>query len=489
MVDLGKISVKNSQGIITARGKMYKLVLDCFFNSYKATQITSMFSELITYLLQIQSEVLVKIVLLNRDFNYYLHVKIRYVNLEEFDKKSLSKACSLFKFSDNGDNSGSMEFEVKIDNVDFIPSKEFIDECTKNLAALSRDELLDQLKNANEEVNNTLNELTETQSYLVQNEKMAVLGQLTANIAHEVNNPLGAIQASVGNIRANYQNILDKSLALIPSLDYSELSEFNAIINESLATSKELSSKEQRKLRREYVSELDELGVEDSDDIAELLLDLKIYEGATNYPAVITGINAIPILETVYYFTQVVFNTKNIELAVKRATRTVFAMKKYSHTTDKDVMEKTNMVENLNTVLTIYHNKLKQINLVKDFSKVPITYAYADELGQVWTNLIYNALQAIDTDGTITVKLFELDDSIHVSVTDNGHGIPLNIQKQIFKPFFTTKAKGEGSGLGLDIVRKIVEKHDGIIELDSEVGVGTTFSIILPILNHVEVEA
>ncbi|MBT3260200.1 MAG: GHKL domain-containing protein, partial [Deltaproteobacteria bacterium] len=106
---------------------------------------------------------------------------------------------------------------------------------------------------------------------------------------------------------------------------------------------------------------------------------------------------------------------------------------------------------------------------------------YPDELTQVWTNLIHNALQAMKNQGDLTVKTIENDGIIRVSVSDTGTGIPEEIRGKIFQPFYTTKAAGEGSGLGLDIVSKIVKKHNGTIDFESEIGTGTTFTVSLPV--------
>ena len=112
---------------------------------------------------------------------------------------------------------------------------------------------------------------------------------------------------------------------------------------------------------------------------------------------------------------------------------------------------------------------------------MPKVLCLPDELNQVWTNLIHNALQAMQYHGKLTVGLRSDGENALVSIGDTGCGIAPENREKIFKPFFTTKADGEGSGLGLDIVKKIVDKHQGRIEVTSELGVGTTFVVVLPL--------
>jgi signal transduction histidine kinase len=138
--------------------------------------------------------------------------------------------------------------------------------------------------------------------------------------------------------------------------------------------------------------------------------------------------------------------------------------------------------EGLETVVTIYQNQIKHgIELVREFEALPPVRCLPDELNQVWTNLVHNALQAMDHKGKLTLGLRRDGDNALVSVTDTGCGMTPEVRERIFDAFFTTKPAGEGTGLGLDIVRKIVEKHGGRILVDSEVGQGSTFTVSLPI--------
>ncbi|HEY9708899.1 MAG TPA: ATP-binding protein, partial [Oculatellaceae cyanobacterium] len=114
------------------------------------------------------------------------------------------------------------------------------------------------------------------------------------------------------------------------------------------------------------------------------------------------------------------------------------------------------------------------------YAELPPVLCYPDALNQVWTNLIHNALQAMNYRGTLIIDVMQQDQQAHISITDTGSGIPEEIKPKIFKPFFTTKPPGEGSGIGLDIVKKILEKHQGRIEFESIPG-KTKFTVILPI--------
>jgi len=149
--------------------------------------------------------------------------------------------------------------------------------------------------------------------------------------------------------------------------------------------------------------------------------------------------------------------------------------------------------EGIESTLTLLHHELKYgIKIVRKFGELPKIPVYVDELNQVWTNLIHNAVQALGGKGEVTLETEVADDeTVRVLVIDNGPGIPRDILPRIFEPFFTTKSKGEGTGLGLGIVRRILEKHGGRIEVQSVPG-RTCFTVVLPVSGppmHVAVSA
>jgi signal transduction histidine kinase len=187
------------------------------------------------------------------------------------------------------------------------------------------------------------------------------------------------------------------------------------------------------------------------------------------------------IIDTAYSLGAITSNTANINTAVERVAKIVFALKSFSRMDHAGEVVVTDLRDSMEMVLTIYQNQIRQnTELVRRFENIPPIRCIPDELNQVWTNLIHNALQAMDHKGTLTIGISRIGDEAVVSVGDNGCGIPDDIRDRIFDAFFTTKPAGEGSGLGLDIVRKIVDKHHGRIEVESQVAVGTTFHVYLP---------
>jgi signal transduction histidine kinase len=182
-----------------------------------------------------------------------------------------------------------------------------------------------------------------------------------------------------------------------------------------------------------------------------------------------------------YKLTEIQRGTQTINTATDRASKVVFALKNYARYDSSEVMIQSDIVEGIETILTLYQNNLKHgVEVFRNFPKIEPVLCYPDQLNQVWTNLIHNALQAMDNKGTLTLDVFQESNRVKVAVTDSGKGIPEEVMSKIFEPFFTTKPPGEGTGLGLDIVRKIIEKHRGKIEVASVPG-KTTFTVSLPV--------
>lgn len=338
------------------------------------------------------------------------------------------------------------------------------------------------LRQKNEDLANTLQQLKTTQDELIHAEKMAALGQLIAGIAHEINTPLGAIQLSVDNISTFLAQTLKQLPSFFQSLSETQQQDFFALLQQALQQESPLSSREQRRLRRALIHHLEERNIDNSATFADTLVEMGIYEQIERFLSLLTAPDHKMILNMAYQLVSLQQSTQTIASASQRAAKVVFALKNFARFDSSGEKIKTNIAESIETVLTLYHNQLKQgINVNRLYDVVPQVLCYPDELNQVWTNLIHNALQAMDSEGTLTIAVTQEKNQILIRITDSGKGIPTDIQAKIFEPFFTTKPPGEGSGLGLDIVKKILDKHESQIVVESIPG-KTTFTVFLPIL-------
>ncbi|MDX2304368.1 MAG: two-component regulator propeller domain-containing protein [Microscillaceae bacterium] len=279
-----------------------------------------------------------------------------------------------------------------------------------------------QINQQKEEILATLENLKTTQAQLLESDKMASLGQLTAGIAHEINNPINFVYAGTSSLKANINDLIEVLEA------YGEISPQNV----------------ESKLK----------------EIMELKEDMEFEE-------ILEEINDL---------------TDSIRRGAERTAEIVKGLRTFSRL-DEDDIKLADMHENLDATISILRNQVKnRIELVKEYGTIPSIECYPGKLNQVFMNIISNAIQAIKDKGTITIKTFKKDEHfIGISIRDSGSGMPEEVKKRIFEPFFTTKDVGKGTGLGLSITHSIMEKHHGKIEVESEIGVGTEFILILPI--------
>ena|GEM_PF-2389247 len=330
----------------------------------------------------------------------------------------------------------------------------------------------------------TLENLKTAQQELIQSEKMAALGQLIAGVAHEINTPLGAIRSSVENISHFLNDILDKLPEFFKSLSPERQHDFFQILHKTRESQEiVLTSKEKRKRKRALTRQLESYDIDNAASVADTLIDIGIYEEVKDFLDLLKDAESGVILHKAYQLASLQKSTQTITTASNRAAKVIFALKSFARFDHSGEKVYANVIDGIETVLTLYYNQLKHgVEVVKNYdSNLKPIYCYSDELNQIWTNLIHNALQAMDYNGTLKIDVFMEDEQMIIGITDSGSGIPENIRDKIFDPFFTTKPPGEGSGLGLDIVKRIVERHDGKVEVESESARGTTFLIVLPI--------
>ena len=265
-----------------------------------------------------------------------------------------------------------------------------------------------------------IHKLEEAQNHLLQSERMASIGQLAAGVAHEINNPIGFVNSNLGSLQRYVNNVLK----LVSTYEAAE----NLLPTESLQAISEVKDEIDLEFLRE--------------DIASLLAET--LEG------------------------------------LQRVTRIVRDLKDFSHV-DESERQWADLELGLESTLRVVWNELKyKANVVKEFAGIAQIECFPFQLNQVFMNLLVNAAHAIESNGTITVRTGQDDTQVWVEVQDTGKGIKPEHLSRIFEPFFTTKPVGKGTGLGLSLAYGIVQKHDGKIEVQSEVGKGTCFKVVLP---------
>jgi len=324
--------------------------------------------------------------------------------------------------------------------------------------------------------------LQAAQAQLIQHEKLASLGQLVATVAHEINTPIAAIKSSSLNLGDALALCLSELPRLFQLLEPPLQALFIELTRRASLPASPLSTREERQRMRELGEALAQAGVSDARRAASVLVQL----GETGLRPELLALLQHPrqalILQLAEAVATLLRSAGNINAAVDRVAKIVLALKRFSRSDPQGQLQATDLRESLDTVLTLYQNQFKQgVELVRDYQPdLPPLPCLPDELHQVWTNLIHNALQAMNYRGVLRIGLHRRGDAALVSVADTGCGIPAELHAQIFEPFFTTKPVGEGSGLGLDIVKRIVARHGGQIEVHSESGHGARFEVLLP---------
>ncbi len=349
-------------------------------------------------------------------------------------------------------------------------------------------ERTEELKGKNNDLEHAIAKLQETQSQLILFEKMTVLRHLISGIAHEINNPLGAIDSCRELINIALCHLSNNFSKISHWLSGPEGDLLTELITNAQSDSNGnlgMSSREKRKLRKELEIQLEEKNIANAKEVGAKLVEMNSFDKIDKLMPLLRHDDILDKLQSVGYIMDAFVACSTIKTAVAKSSKIVNTLRGYVRK-DGSIENKVpaDIKEGIETVLTLFQSAFKyfvtlEINIDDD---LPEINCFPDQLNQVWTNIIQNALQAMNNSGKLTIDGKRQGDGVVISVSDEGCGMSPEVQARIFEPLFTTKPAGEGIGLGMDIVHMIiVQRHSGRIDIDSEVGVGTTISVWLPI--------
>jgi signal transduction histidine kinase len=320
-----------------------------------------------------------------------------------------------------------------------------------------------------------------------QRDRLAGLGKLSAGLAHELNNPASAAKRAAAQLRETLKRIKDAS----HELGRRELTATQKAEIEKLESS--FVQRDQPPPDALTIADLEDqidslLRSHGQNDLWQLAAELA-QRGVS--PAALESLfenldagTARAALVRIAASIEIATLLHEIESSTSRISDLVGAIKEYTYM-DQSPVQNVDIVKSLETTLTILNHKLKRgVSVQRDYQPVPfLVNSFGSELNQVWTNLIDNAIDAMNGKGELRVRTYREDGCVVVEIRDNGSGISPEVSAHIFEPFFTTKGVGEGTGLGLDTVQRIVKKHRGSIHVDSKPG-DTRFQVWLPLADQ-----
>jgi len=328
-------------------------------------------------------------------------------------------------------------------------------------------------------------ELKQAKDQLALSEKLSTLGQLAAGIIHEINSPLGVSKAALQQTQPLLAQMLSEEYAQIAQDESALLLAKPLIEAMTQKAAPALSTREERALRKHYTAYLETNGFNSADVVSEQLILAGFQAPIEDFHPVFTHTLRERLVQFTYTTALVYNNLHNAGVAMDKIALIVRALKKYAYAEKGSERERLNLSENVQTIVILYAYQIKlKAQVHTTFVENCFVLANSDELGQVWTNLITNALHALpDRGGELYIEVAAVTEAgtpkVRCTITDTGSGIPAEVLPRIFDAFYTTKPKGVGTGLGLSLCKEIVEKYGGSLVVASVPG-RTTFTASFP---------
>jgi two-component system NtrC family sensor kinase len=323
-------------------------------------------------------------------------------------------------------------------------------------------------------------QLAKAQKVIIQSEKMALLGRISAGIAHELNTPVSAIKGNLELIESLQRQELQRLQELANDVTPEQIIDILSIIKESIKSANTMLDPKQTRERRSHIEKyFNDVAIENKDSVVDYFTEMGIEEDLHRYVTVYSHKRNVELLDLATSINSRVFSTYTAMTATDKAMKILSGFKTYSFKRGWKEVKPINLQKSFGLMLQLHKGDLRNITLKQAFEGDLFIEGIQDELDQVWTNLITNSVHAMEYEGSLSVEMKGLSDTVSVSIEDTGGGVVLPENQDIFEPFFTTKAEGEGSGLGLDISKQIVKNHNGSITWENT-ELGARFTVVLP---------